>query len=235
MKAISIKEDVVTICSINGAGHHWRLESYEKYISRGTCDCGAVKFFSNDFSMESIVRAELLNKKHEKGGKAMPVFKSNQLLEKQEADSTKEHQVASQSTMPPVPPKPEGKGNAVAYWQENKAEILADLARIGYNATMRRWKVSPSVLTKLRGHTGMRSRAKTEPKATKPVTKPPIPETEPPIPDKSNELSETSEKAESVKEESETPTLPELPAFDSAWPTLTQVEWLRTYRDLASR
>jgi len=52
----------------DGQPHYWRLAPYELYVLRGICDCGAVKYFANDFSLRSLQRAEYLTQKQGKKG-----------------------------------------------------------------------------------------------------------------------------------------------------------------------
>uniref|UniRef100_A0A6M3LFN1 Uncharacterized protein n=1 Tax=viral metagenome TaxID=1070528 RepID=A0A6M3LFN1_9ZZZZ len=52
----------------DGQPHYWRLDTYEIYVSRGVCDCGAIKFFANDLSKQSQQRAEYLTQKKGKKG-----------------------------------------------------------------------------------------------------------------------------------------------------------------------
>ena len=53
---------------MKGINHHWVIRHFVRNVSRGTCDCGAVRFFVNDFSKESIELIEYYNKREGKEG-----------------------------------------------------------------------------------------------------------------------------------------------------------------------
>lgn len=133
-------------CPYYGGGHHWRLSPFESYISRSTCDCGAVQFEADTRDGEKVFLEELdsrvkeLNKTEGKEG----------TLEKQgEAISTIEHQTTPDSATP-IPSRPDLTGlkltqrNKVMhkYYEENAAAILEDRAATGDKETIRRWGFS---------------------------------------------------------------------------------------------
>jgi len=117
-----------------------------------------------------------------------------------------------------VPPRPEGRRECRLYWEKHKEEVLADLKRIGYSQTVKRWKISPGVLTKLRGNKGLKSRGKVI------------------IPDKPSPEQPKEANGEPIflgtHKVVATNTLPGFPSFNDNWPMLTQIEWLQTYREL---
>lgn len=121
-----------------------------------------------------------------------------------EVNSLKEPEVASQSAMPPVPPRPivsTGRKDIMAmhkYYVANRDAILADLAELGQQATMRRWGI-PSCGTVAAIRHGW----------TKSYWKP--------WPKKAN-----------VGDDG----LPPFPPFESNWPEAVQLCWLDIYREI---
>lgn len=149
-----------------------------------------------------------------------------------EANNLKQPEVASNSTMPPVPPKPETTSHRAihGYYVENRDAILRDLAELGQKKTMERWGIKSGSSMHLIRH-GWKGQKPKEKSVSK------------------------GEKTRSLQESPKTPSntkvtkgdryiylgtftvvaadgLPSLPEFDNSWPMLTQIEWLQTYREL---
>jgi transposase-like protein len=57
------------VCGINGDGHTWDCQPYCRGISRGACNCGAVRFFATVYAPEYITLRDHYNTKHGKPGK----------------------------------------------------------------------------------------------------------------------------------------------------------------------
>ncbi len=128
-------------CPITGAGHNWgTLQQFEKYISRGQCDCGAVKFFPNDLSDIGLQRAVLLN---EKKGKKEKVPKYPQ---------------ESAEASPPVPPthvrrsSPRSFEDKLVELTPQKDAIIADVARLGVSEAREKYGVDWRTWIQLRKH-----------------------------------------------------------------------------------
>jgi len=48
--------------------HHWHLKHYEHCVSRGTCQCGAIRFFADDLGKDVLKRVEEINRAQGKEG-----------------------------------------------------------------------------------------------------------------------------------------------------------------------
>jgi hypothetical protein len=57
------------ICGMDGGAHRFTFTNYIKYVDRGVCDCGAVKFEPNETGEFARRQAEIQNNKHGKPGK----------------------------------------------------------------------------------------------------------------------------------------------------------------------
>lgn len=150
-----------------------------------------------------------------------------------EANSIKEPEVASSSTRPPVPPKPETTNyrKIHAYYLQNRQAILRDLSELGQKKTLERWGIKSSSTMHFIRH-GWKGRKSKE----RPVSK--------------------AERSQSIPESPKSPSdtkvskgdryiylgtftvvaadgLPSFPEFDSSWPEMVQLRWLDVYRDLA--
>lgn len=119
----------------------------------------------------------------------------------------------SLESLPPVPPRPKNRAEAHRYWEEHKAEVLADLARLGYGATMKRWRISPGVLTVLRGTRGSKGKSIQTKASTSPKDEP-----------------GATRKSEKVTEGANG--LPAFPEFNDSWPFIVQEKWLSSYVEL---
>ena len=50
------------------SAHYFILENYDRCIQKGTCACGAIKFYPDVFTNDYLERARELNKKLGKPG-----------------------------------------------------------------------------------------------------------------------------------------------------------------------
>jgi len=205
-----------------GHSHYWRLKKEEPLISRGECECGAVRYFPNDTDKKILKRAEELNQKYGKEGTV--------------AEITSDKSSAIKSD---IPLRPASRYKMKRYYDKNKDAILKDLEHLGLKEMCRRWGISQSTwcTTQKGKKVGLAVRwgvALPETKQAKRETK--------------------ASKSESHKSPSDTKVnkgdrlvslgifrvevaseLPDFPPFDSSWSTLTQIEWLQTYRELARK
>lgn len=231
-------------CPLTGAGHHWKFAPYEKYISRGECCCGAVRFMPDTFGGDKEFRQQMetrikqLNKMYGKEGHKVKGKTST---------STTQPQTAPQSA---TPPEAKRYRNA-AYFEENKEAIIKDYEALSLKEFYGKWHINSGAWTKLKRGWGINKgkaprMAEPEPKALEPETKMSAGETNQPPSDTKAEKSDHDKP--DVRELKGHPLvhlgtirvevaadLPELPAFDGSWPMLTQIEWFQTYRQLAGR
>jgi hypothetical protein len=148
-------------CPLTGAGHHWRLTPYEKYISRAACACGAVNFMADTFGgdpefrqwMES--RLKQLNKTEGKEENMVAQINATELkpetLEKLGIKTQKPLTPYDvKSGLSPVPPRPDLTGVTHGnigrvmkkYYEANSTAILADRENIGDKEARWRWGFS---------------------------------------------------------------------------------------------
>ena len=223
------KEPVRTLdeCPINGGGHHWKMSSYLQGISRGVCDCKAVRFFADSYSQERINQAEILNKKHAKGGKFM--------REERPALETRMPETASINMPRPSPAPEEGpsesgrqvlaterKGSKRAFFEENREAIIKDYHSMRLLLFFKKWSMNSNIWQALKGEWGVagkgrgRKGKRQELKVARgevvtrpsPIVAMPVPM---PVP----------------------MPMPALPAFDDSWPEMVQLRWFDTYLELA--
>jgi len=135
-------------CPISGAGHTWKLEPYERYISRGTCDCGAVKFFANDISRESIEKAELINKRRgkegEQPGRAVAralATKEDNIIKKEATAMLEQDEKAKYEAM--------GVHDKGRWLKAHLEEIVADIRSLPRKEVLEKWPLGQSTLSKL--------------------------------------------------------------------------------------
>ena len=202
-------------CPLTGGGHHWHLNHYEKYISRGTCACKAVSFFADTLDKEILSRVDLLNKKKAKEGKRM----------KGEVNRTTEHQEASSIAKSTVPARPSGRYEMKGYYDANKEAILFDLEQLGVKEMCRRWGISQATwkTTQKGKMVGLAVRWGL------------VPSGEASAPAEVKASSPQQEKSPSATKVTKGNHLLAFPPFDSSWPELVQLRWLDTYKDLAGR
>jgi hypothetical protein len=102
----------VTTVNGEGSAHFWHLKEYCRYISRGTCICGAVRFFANDpMDKEQLQLAEHYNRKKGKEGSghtaALPK-KEGKTMTKQEEHSAPTFPIEVSHNAGPLSPAKKG-------------------------------------------------------------------------------------------------------------------------------
>lgn len=230
-------------CPITGGAHQWKLTQDERYISRGDCDCHAVRFFANSFEKEALKRVEILNR--EKG-------KEGDVNTRQEAG------------LEPLPARPDTASmnafqrNMVLheYYEANQEQIIKELDVLGEKALLKRWKISPSGWLTMRAKwlpdrftfpswyvpIGQRRGLITGKKGS--AAKKPAP-----APGAAAEKEEVIEERryacaicgagfddrDSLMDHSLLHGLPGFPEFNPKWKKAVQLKWLETYRELAAR
>ena len=125
--------------------HHWHIKRHERFVEKGVCACGAIKFFANDFCSEALKTAEDYNKKYGKPGS--PNYHNE--IKNKEIKTVKQ-----ETKLPPIPPKPEsivpGRASGAAgkllhkYYMDNKDAIIAYFNELGEAETCTLWGISPS-------------------------------------------------------------------------------------------
>lgn len=263
-------------CAKFGGGHYWRLSPHEKYISRGECECGAVRFEADTFEGDPEfrqwmdTRLKQLNKTEGKEGNMPAQIKASELrpetreklgIEKG-ADSSKEHQAASQSTRASIPSRPDlagvkhGQIGGIMnkYYEANAPAILADRETLGDRETRSRWGFSEcgyEHFLKRRGLT-FEGRAPSKPRQKKGDNPPPSTKAEVTEPyNKSVQLPEPKApepEPEKPPSDAKVPAgftafiylpapgnLPDFPEFDKAWPDSIKLRWLDVFSELARR
>jgi len=143
--------------------------------------------------------------------------------------SNKEQPVPREVGLPPIPPKPKERKKLDAYWEENKEAILHDYRTMKLRDFFHRW-MSVSTWIKYKKRWGVKGKQRGKPLSE--MT--PKEKVEMGIAAAAKGKGNHS-KPEDTKVEKGYPALklPEFPAFNSAWPMLTQIEWLKTYRELS--
>jgi len=208
--------------------HHWVIESYVEYVSRGTCKCGAVRFFANDFSKESIELAEDYNKKEGKEGSGHMVAKNESVKLEESAVVTEDAAVS-------------GKG----WYQSHKKEMIEDLITMDIDDFYKKWPIKRQVLSHLKSDKLYKSRVgvgelpvkeKKEPKSSK-AKSPKSPKSPPEplekLPFKLKVISAENKLLSlgtfTVEAASE---LPAFPSLNDSWPFIVQEKWLEVYLQL---
>lgn len=132
--------------------HHWQLVKEEPGIAKGTCGCGAVRFFVDDPSdKEKMERANLLNKKHGKEG--------IMTLNKPPAPEP-----LVKGLVPPRPLIPASAGLrermkiSYDYYESNKAPIIKEWEELGKPKTLKRWGIEQASLDGLLDRWGLRAK-----------------------------------------------------------------------------
>lgn len=120
-------------------GHYWVIEPHVKYISRGTCKCGAVRFFANEISKEAISLAEKYNREEGKEGHG------HMVTQKDPPEA-----VAKNDETSPAPPRPKRRGQRIQYFEENKEAILQDYQNLKLKEFYNKWHMTSATWTKLK-------------------------------------------------------------------------------------
>lgn len=194
---------------MNGNGAHAHFftitRTDEFLISRGDCKCGAVRFYPNDTDKDIIKRAAELNRELGRRGGA-------DMTDKREPKDAR----------PPVPPKPPNRWYMAKYYDNNREQILRDLAELGESEMRRRWGISKATwqTTKHGEPAGLVVRwglLNVAPAGDGVAD---------------SEMAQNVPKPDRPRSDG---AIPPLPPFNDNWPADVQVEWLTTYRQLIAR
>ena len=210
---------------MNGNGHHWRIKSYVKHISRGTCDCGAVRFFANDFSKESVKLVEDYNRKEGKEGSGHMVAQIESVKPEESAVVTEEAVVSDRG-----------------WYRSHKKEMIEDLITMGNDAFLEKWKVKRQIVSHLKSDDLYKSRVAQTEVPAKRGRKPKHSEVESPksppeplekMPFKLKVISAENKLLSlgtlTVEAASELPAFPE---FNEQWSDYVKTNWFETYQAL---
>lgn len=138
--------------------HHYHISNYEASIDRGECQCGAIHFYSSNYGLPPDEKKKLdarvaeLQAKYGSEGKghmaALHIDEKdvNKLGPEARAAIAEVVPDPSQLSPPPAPKKPEGGGagkgsvnKAIgSYYDQNRAQILSDVATLGLKAALQR-------------------------------------------------------------------------------------------------
>ncbi len=190
----------------DGHAHFFTLTKTDEFlIYRGDCKCGAVRFYAGDTDKDILNRAAVLNRELGcRGGVDMP--KNGE----------------SKDPRPPIPPKPTHRWEMFNYYEENKAQILADLAELGEAEMRRRWEISQATWRTRRGGQlaglAVRWRVLSATPAGNGVAD-----------------SQIAQNVPMPTRPGQDNAIPPFPPFNDNWPAEVQHEWLLTYRELIAR
>jgi hypothetical protein len=129
--------------------HTFVLEHYSMGVSKGSCSCGAVKFFANAlWPVELQKRADKLNQKYgiekvHEGEEVMAVVEVKEMSQMSKQEIERRIAGSGEIKLLPVPPRPTGNDNQAikAYYNANKAQILSEVKQYGEKKTRKRWNV----------------------------------------------------------------------------------------------
>jgi len=195
-------------------GHNWRIESHVRYVSRGTCKCGAVRFFADVIDKEAVKLAEDYNKSEGKEGQGHMVI----------AEAIKEENlgVGEEDNDPlPVPPRPKGKKQLWQYFEENKEAILQDYQSLKLKEFYKKWRMTSTTWTKLKRDWNLLGKSPRKFTLQKGTTKPRKHKGPPGIEMVNNALKEQRANH-----------LPAFPEFNEQWSDYVKVNWFETYQAL---
>ena len=152
---------------------------------------------------------------------------------KEEGWPDEEKEVVPKVTKEKIDTAAKEKPQANLQWyRDHKKEMIEDFIVLGKEAFMEKWHVKVQLISHLKSD-DLYKRAVAEGRVQAPV-----PQRKP----RAESKKRTSAVPARVTKEKDLPAvkrdigcLPEFPAFDSTWPMLTQIEWLQTYRALASQ
>jgi len=234
---------------IEGHSHYWRLIPYERYISRGTCDCGAIWFFADTHEGKVFERINFLNIKKGKEGKIMERKDSPSPAEPA-IDEPAASTISRLGLGEPAVSHPEPEVPPISYKNlpvEEKILIAEDAETIGLKKAGEkygiRWQVIRAwVLTYCR-RWRQKALSAGEPASPAPATgrtKLPsdtkVPKGNPPIIRESIDTKDLRVVL-NIKLNLVPPgiLIPDLPKFNDSWPEMVQLRWLDTYKALAGR
>lgn len=124
--------------------HHWQLSHIGHGISRGTCSCGAVKYYPDILGdIELQRRADNLNQ--EQG--VIKVHEEEKVMAAIEIETPG---ISQEIKLPEVPQKPLGRGLRITkYYEKNKEQILTELQTVGRDKTCEHWGIRKAMLRQL--------------------------------------------------------------------------------------
>ena len=191
---------------IEGHSHHWQLAPYERYISRGTCGCGAVWFFADNEDKRAQERVDLLNSKKSKEGKIM-------VMKDFSGPAEPAHPAVTEPVPAEVIPSHRRTSHSRQYLEDNKEAICNDYQRLKLKDFFLKWHLGAGIWTNLKRTWGVKGKQHRK--------------------SNSKNIAQPREQKQTHPDRGiTTPELPPFPAFDKEWPVLTQIEWLKTYREL---
>jgi len=194
--------------------HRWRIESYVRYVSRGTCECGAVRFFADVIDKEALKLAEHYNKSEGKEGQGHMVIAK--------AIKEKNPGVGKEDSDPlPVPPRPRGREQLRLYFEENKEAILQDYQSLKLKGFYAKWHMTSTTWTKLKRDWKLLGKSPRKSTLQKETTKPRRHKGPPSI-----------EMVNRALKEQGTNHLPAFPEFNDSWPFPVQEKWFEVYLGL---
>lgn len=199
-------------CPISGAGHYWKLRPYERYISRGQCECRAVRFFSDNIAKENIARAEFLNKK--KGKEGEKLSKRIAITLAVRAEQTPDN---LNKEVKPMTIDLEEKARFEEMSMQDRSkwikahleEIVADIRSMSKREVLSKWPFGPSTIRNLIDIHAPELKGKREKSGPKPV-----------------------KEAATEKAEPQVGALPPFPPFNDSWISIVQIEWFKAYVEL---
>ncbi len=135
------------ICGLDGGAHRWKITSYCRGIGRGTCDCGAIRFFANVIDRHYIDLVKNYNKKYGKPGR---LYKSPPRYISPEIKKEIKEMKPNLNELPPIPPKPDvsaldlfqARKELGKYYDAHEMEIINDYRNLGAAAAKKRWGLS---------------------------------------------------------------------------------------------
>jgi len=242
--------------------HRWHIENFEHGVLKGVCmvkGCDAVSFYPADcYDAESVKRVATLNKKcGHTGISTMPGTKWNP-SHAWNSNNKEEPEVKTEMILQPITDMPntdgmgpKAKGLILRPWYEkHKADILADIEKLGKEPARKRWQIPSQTFLNLRRDWGMpidgthahntKHQGDVQ-KSTENVQKMPVNESEDidtirikidpkdEVKPVDSDCHVSPVDGESRKDGKAKPNLPDYPPFDAAWKEDVQREWIRVY------
>ena len=199
---------------MSGNNHYWILKPYVKYISCGTCECGAVRFFANDFSKEVIELVEHYNKSEGKEGRGHMV--TAEAIKSETPEVEKEN-----SDLSPVPPRPKGERQLGQYFEDNKEAILQDYQSLKLKEFYAKWHMSSAAWTKLKRDWKLLGKSPRKSAPQLGISKP-----------RKHIGPPSIEMVNGALKEQGANHLPAFPAFNEQWSDYVKTNWFETYQAL---
>lgn len=230
--------------------HQWDKQPETSLCQRGTCYCGAVRFFPTSGATAAVKQAEILNQKMGREGHS-DNFARDVIAEKRE-EGTKMQRNESPPPMPnPAAIKRTYRKTEKLFKQLDKVKdkVIADYHSMTVREFLKKWHLSSNTWNKLKERWGVKSKGRVNRYARRDVN-PAKTAIEEPV----EEVAQTGDKPqlsvdyeitfddskfqEIIKnietrwKELERLLPPGFPAFRWWWRKDVQVEWLKTYAKL---